>query len=97
MTGNNLWIILVPILVLVSKPASVTYGVPQDSILGPLLFLIYVNDMSSVTKNKLLLYADDSAILVANKSRSVIGKELSDELQAIAPGWLITNCHFTLV
>ena len=40
----------------------ITCGVPQSSILGPLLFLVYVNDISAVVKNKLLLYADDSGI-----------------------------------
>ena len=46
--------------------------------------------MQAVVKNKLLLYADDSAILVAGKNRSVIEKELSDELQSVSQ-WLIDN------
>ena len=37
------------------------------SILRPLLFLIYVNDMAGALDEKLLLYADDSAILVSDK------------------------------
>ena len=73
-----------------SSMKYVTCGVPQGSILGPLLFLIYVNDMEAVVKNKLLLYADDSAILVSGKDIASIEKELSEDLQRVS-GWLVDN------
>ena len=38
--------------------ANISCNVPQDSILGPLLFLIYVNDMSQDEVSELYLYAD---------------------------------------
>ena len=57
-----------------SSSAEIRCSVPQGSIFGPLLFLIYVNDIhvSGAVRNKLLLYTDDSAILVANKTISTI-------------------------
>ena len=55
-------------------------GVPQGSILGPLLFLVYVNDnMSEAVKCKLLLYADDSALMVSGKDVSKIESALNTE------------------
>jgi hypothetical protein len=50
-----------------SATAQSTYGVPLMFILGSLLCLIYVNDMSAILRNKLLLYADESGILVSGK------------------------------
>ena len=61
----------------VSDPSLVTCGVPQGSILGPLLFLCYINDMelSISPESKLVLYADDSAILYSHKDPKVISKK----------------------
>lgn len=51
---------------------EVTCGVPQGSMLGPLLFLIYVNDMLEAVTSKIMLYADDSTLLVSGKNTRVI-------------------------
>ena len=63
---------------------NVLCGVPQGSILGPLLFLVYVNDMKAAVKCKLLLYADDSALLVSGKDVLEIERILSVELGAVS-------------
>ena len=73
-----------------SETRNVTCGVPQGSILGPLLFLIYVNDMQKAVNCKLLLYADDSCLLVSGKNVQDIENTLSHELQNVSD-WLVDN------
>ena len=47
-----------------SPTAEITQGVPQGSILGPLLYIIYANDIHNIiTKSKFAFYADDTVIL----------------------------------
>ena len=71
-----------------SSSAAISCGVPQGSILGPLLFLINVNDMSGAVNHKLLLYADDPAIMVADKNVSTIEILLQKELEVVSE-WLV--------
>ena len=46
----------------VTEPATVTSGVPQGSVIGPMLFLIYINDLARELKNPCFMFADDVKI-----------------------------------
>ena len=66
-------------------------GVPQGSILGPLLFLIYVNDMhESSAILKFVMFADDTCLFFAHKDKKVIENVLAEELPKVCD-WLKAN------
>ena len=65
-------------------------GVPQGSILGPLLFLLYINDLpSSVTSNP-RLFADDTCLICSDQSLPVLTSKMNDDLNRIS-FWLEAN------
>jgi hypothetical protein len=65
-------------------------GVPQGSVLGPLFFLIFVNDMQYCTKAKLRLFADDTNIFISNKDANIVKQQAEACLTDITT-WLDAN------
>lgn len=75
----------------ISDPNQVTHGIPQGSILGPLLFIILVNDMSSVlSKCQILMYADDTVLFYADKESGIIQDILNNEA-GLVEKWIKDN------
>ena len=83
-------IFLVNIESKLSDFGKISSEVPKGSILVPLLFLIYVNNMPQVVKSTLLLYADDSFILYQHKEVDEIEKHLNKNFENICH-WFVDN------
>ena len=74
-----------------SSISNVNCGVPQGSILGPLLFIIYINDLSHVAlRCFLVLFADDSNLFYSGKDINELTKCMNDELENVLY-WLDVN------
>ena len=74
-----------------SKQEIITCGVPQGSLLGPLLFLLYVNDLYLVTKASLpVLFADDTNIFITGKNSKEMCDKINEDLENIRE-WLCCN------
>ena len=66
-----------------SKLVNVVSGVPQGSILGPLLFLLHTSELFSILENKLIGYADDSTLMAVMPSpgaRVTVAESLNQDL-----------------
>ena len=70
-----------------SKLLNVVSGVPQGSVLGPLLFLLYTSELFSVLENKLIGYADDFTLIAVVPSpglRVAVAESLSRDLVKVS-------------
>lgn len=69
----------------ISQPRTMNIGVPQGSVLGPILYLLYVNDIAALQlRGKLKLFADDSSVFYASCSFEQNMIKLRDDLPKIA-------------
>ena len=64
---------------------SIICDVPQDSILGPLLFLIYVNNLDKASSIlKPIIFADDTNLFLSNKDINKLSNDINVELQKMS-------------
>ena len=71
---------------------SITSGAQQGSILGPLLFSLFVNDIDlHFEKANVIIYADDAVLSTSNKTNKEIAEGLNDDLEGLGSFFVENN------
>ena len=74
-----------------SSHRKINYGVPEGSVLGPLLLLIYINDLHrSIKYSSTYHFGDDTNLLIIDKSTNSIQSKLYHDLKGLC-WWLLAN------
>lgn len=73
-----------------SRVKPVLCGVPQGSILGPLLFSLYINDITHCCNADFKLFADDTAVIISHPNLDMLSISANDAIDKISK-WLIMN------
>ena len=78
----------------ISDPCLITSGVPQGSVLGPSLFVLFVNDLPIVLERcQILMYADDTVLYFTASNAQEISSTLTSQLAKVTD-WLVDNSLF---
>ena len=78
-----------------SAPAKVSSGVPQGTVLGPLMFLIYIIDIGDGIYSNLRLFAHDSLLYLATETPNDAAQLQNDFKKTVTVGSQMADCRLT--